>query len=801
MSQRSRSQQAAHRRQAGYRGSSMDSRLDTMHPVGQGGLGAFDPADAHRSLSLHPPLERQGFLGDNGPLAEQVSALQDENARLRRANQALSVASEHGPSGLDARRKQLVELLLSLVDPQVAPTGGEPPAPESGPQPSRPTSPSRLRSVRRARESPVPSQQCDWDGDALLAVANQGMVAPAEAGGDRYAAESRKAIGSVCSYVASPQAEQLDNQPQQRQAWRRHRASLSSVSSVRSGPAPRGGGSIRSRRARPSKDASGYSGVYERPGAMETPWYAPPLHDDKPAKLAAALLGHGPAQFTQDPAARLMLYSPSAGTFQAPTLDALRSGNMTLADIIEASSKSMSLDQLRRHRMTEAKPSVGDGNEDGSGDELHMAACGPAEEKHPQPSAAGQGNGCFWLDITDPAPDEMASLARVFGIHPLTVEDILARDDGRDKCEMFGGYCFLAYRTIDYGEGAQSNYEFNRGSEGIATAGFAVVLKQSCVLTFHHTRELGHVSTVIDRLRGLAPATASPAYIAYALIDDITDTLGPEMRSVELEVDAVDELVLILSTNEQVDMLRRIGATRRRILSLWRLLQGKPDVIRAFTKLMERQAVADGTRTALPDESVPDAPTRETTATTILEAAPAPLPRSSQSGTAIPQLAARTRAIAQWPACITGGYTRDKQRPSAHPSAVELGVLDSAGSEDPVTADEVAHYLSDVYDHLVALVGSSSHCDMVLARAHSNYLARISLALGESTMGTNQLATQMTVLAGIFLPLTLVAGVFGMNVHVPGQDLDNLYYFWAITGGMLACVVATLVICRWRGVL
>ncbi|KAI8319407.1 hypothetical protein GQ54DRAFT_265367, partial [Martensiomyces pterosporus] len=338
---------------------------------------------------------------------------------------------------------------------------------------------------------------------------------------------------------------------------------------------------------------------------------------------------------------------------------------------------------------------------------------------------APSGDGCFWIDVTDPTPEEMSSLARVFGIHPLTVEDIMTDEDGRDKFESFLDYTFMVYRTIDYDDNAQSTYEFNRGPEGIATASFSIVLKQSCILTFHRARELDHLANVLGRLQDLAPPSmagglqgvclpvVTPAYIAYALIDDITDTLGPEMRGVELEVDAVDELVLILSPNEQADMLQRIGTVRRKILAIWRLLQGKPEVIRANADLAG--------------------------------------------------------------AAAAGGE-----------------------SEGPVTAGEIAHYLSDVYDHLVSLVGSSSHCDMVLSRAHSNYLARISLELGEATVETNVFASRWTVIGAILVPLNVITGLWGMNVMVPGQDREDLRDFFLILAGCIGFIAIVIIWARFK---
>ncbi|PIA16059.1 hypothetical protein COEREDRAFT_81506 [Coemansia reversa NRRL 1564] len=319
-----------------------------------------------------------------------------------------------------------------------------------------------------------------------------------------------------------------------------------------------------------------------------------------------------------------------------------------------------------------------------------------------------------------------------------------------------------------------------------------------------------------DAAQIIVQPVVTPAYIAYTLVDDITDTLAPEMRSIELEVDAADELVLILSTNEQADMLRRIGSTRRKILTLWRLLQGKPDVIRAFSKLMERQALVDElVRSDLEDSEpvrrAPDyqlcdnhnlyqpvgGPLRPSPSSSMVGGLSGAIRRNTNSSVATTQLAAaaaRRKGTPLWPAYITASHMKDKQPPSTRPSTVDLAAPVRGDLEGLVTTDEVAHYLSDVYDHLVSLVGSSSHCDMVLSRAHSNYLARLSLGLGESTVETNLFASRWTVIGSILIPLNIVTGLWGMNVKVPGQDRDDLLNFFLILAG---CLVFVLIVVSW----
>ncbi|KAJ2801925.1 CorA metal ion transporter [Coemansia guatemalensis] len=924
-SSRGHSQHPSERRRAGYLGSTMDTQLSTMSSLDQGGITGFNgvvfgsggtdlggtnagtPATGiHESPFVHTHASlHQRPVGHSTQISEHINALQRENLQLRRANQALVVASDarrHAAIKLlgefaapdneqvsddrhpDVRRKQLTRLLLALLDPDASP-GIDPeqqlaetkdgdnmspqqqqrqqhqqqPAASPSPPPfpasaacgikSKPPAVSDSlarpsRPVSRTAGGARPGNG-DWDSDALREVSSRGRLTRNKSTGDRYAAESRKAIGSHSSYGFGRRLTSTIQLEQQQQQQQQRRGSLVSAHSGRSNYSLKDDGLDKQQQSEELEDRPGYSEGLEKQG-YDVPGYRRSPHSDKVGLLATSLLDPDKAHFVQSPNTRFVLYSPSSGIFQAPTLDTLRSGKMTLADIIEASIRSITLEQLQKDRIAENEIATfgqstdrlaemrsehsGSDGDDGllmmPHESKHQSQQRPPNPSSPPPPMPYSGSGCFWLDITDPTPEEMASLARVFGIHPLTVEDIMSEDEGRDKFETFSGYNFLVYRTIDYGEDAQSNYEFNRGTEGIATASFSIVLKQTCVLTFHRARELNHLPNVISRLRDLMPPedaaqnsvqpVVTPAYIAYTLVDDITDTLAPEMRSIELEVDAADELVLILSTNEQADMLRRIGSARRKILTLWRLLQGKPDVIRAFSKLMERQALVDELvrseleesetmRRTLDQQSYDnhhlhqsaDAPLRPSPSSSMVGGLSGAMRRNANSSAAITQLApagARRKGASLWPAYITGSHMKDKQPPSTRPSTVDLAAPTRADFEGLVTADEIAHYLSDVYDHLVSLVGSSSHCDMVLSRAHSNYLARLSLGLGESTVETNLFASRWTVIGSILIPLNIVTGLWGMNVKVPGQDRDDLLNFFLILAG---CLVFVLIVVSW----
>src|SRR5437660_7984641 len=54
----------------------------------------------------------------------------------------------------------------------------------------------------------------------------------------------------------------------------------------------------------------------------------------------------------------------------------------------------------------------------------------------------------------------------------------------------------------------------------------------------------------------------------------------------------------------------------------------------------------------------------------------------------------------------------------------------------------------------------------------------------------NEVLRILTVFSVVLLPLTLISGIFGMNVHFPG--FDTAWAFWTIVGGMLATGLALI---------
>lgn len=205
----------------------------------------------------------------------------------------------------------------------------------------------------------------------------------------------------------------------------------------------------------------------------------------------------------------------------------------------------------------------------------------------------------WWLDIFSPSEAEMKVISKAFGIHPLTAEDIMMQEQ-REKVELFRNYYFVNYRSFDQDQTSDNFLE---------PVNMYVVVFREGVLSFHFS-VTPHPANVRRRVRQLRDyLILSSDWISYAIIDDITDAFGPLIQNIEDEVDDIDYAILQMHSDEDEkeekrrssgekpdsimevrsaeagrDMLRRVGDCRKRVMSLYRLLSNKADVIKGFAK-------------------------------------------------------------------------------------------------------------------------------------------------------------------------------------------------------------------------
>lgn len=108
--------------------------------------------------------------------------------------------------------------------------------------------------------------------------------------------------------------------------------------------------------------------------------------------------------------------------------------------------------------------------------------------------------------------------------------------------------------------------------------------------------------------------------------------------------------------------------------------------------------------------------------------------------------------------------------------------------ETELIRDETLIYLRDLYDHTIHVIDTVETLRDIVAGMLEVYLSSVSNKL-------NQVMKVLTVMSSIFIPLTFVAGVYGMNFkYMP--ELEWHYGYPAIMLGMLLVAVTLLALFR-----
>jgi magnesium transporter len=115
-----------------------------------------------------------------------------------------------------------------------------------------------------------------------------------------------------------------------------------------------------------------------------------------------------------------------------------------------------------------------------------------------------------------------------------------------------------------------------------------------------------------------------------------------------------------------------------------------------------------------------------------------------------------------------------------------------ARREFPMISEQLAYGFRDVHDHLVRLSDEAMFFQDRITSILDAHLAAVSNQL-------NQVMKVLTIIATLFMPLTVFTGMYGMNVPLPHLPGGEHAQFWWILGIMFAMSGGMLAFFRRRG--
>jgi magnesium transporter len=114
-----------------------------------------------------------------------------------------------------------------------------------------------------------------------------------------------------------------------------------------------------------------------------------------------------------------------------------------------------------------------------------------------------------------------------------------------------------------------------------------------------------------------------------------------------------------------------------------------------------------------------------------------------------------------------------------------------ARREFPQISNEMAYRFRDVYDHLIRYSDEATMFQDRVTGILEGYLSAISNRL-------NRVMKVLTVVSTIVLPMTVLTGLWGMNVPLPHLAGGDAAQFWWVVGIMGAITVVMLAVFRWK---
>jgi magnesium transporter len=292
-------------------------------------------------------------------------------------------------------------------------------------------------------------------------------------------------------------------------------------------------------------------------------------------------------------------------------------------------------------------------------------------------------SGVTWINVNGlERPELIQDLAARFGIHPLTVEDIL--DTGqRPKAEEFDRYLFVILKAIRGGDETESEFEQ-----------ISMVIMEDTVLTFQevHGDSFDGIRRRILNNAGRSRRMGTDQ-LAYALMDAIVDEYFSVLDRLGNGIEDFEDRAIDERDDKFIPDLQRV---KQRLLRLGRVIRPQRESIALLQRL-----------------------------------------------------------------------------------------------DTPLLSREVMPFLKDLQDNIIQASETVETYRELLAGVMEVNLSSVSNRM-------NKVMKVLTIISTIFIPLTFIAGVYGMNfVHMP--ELEYRYAYPITWGVMVLVAVGMLIFFKRRG--
>jgi len=174
---------------------------------------------------------------------------------------------------------------------------------------------------------------------------------------------------------------------------------------------------------------------------------------------------------------------------------------------------------------------------------------------------ATEDNDFVWVGLHDPTSEELESIAELYDLHELAVEDAISAHQ-RPKVERYSDSLFMVLKTLWYVD----------AEDAVETGEISLFVGPKFIVTVRHGAG-GALSEARQQLEGMASILAhGPSAVVYAVCDQVVDRYEEVASSLQEDVDEVETSVFSTDrTNDSARIYvlkRELAEMRRAVMPL-----------------------------------------------------------------------------------------------------------------------------------------------------------------------------------------------------------------------------------------
>ena len=183
--------------------------------------------------------------------------------------------------------------------------------------------------------------------------------------------------------------------------------------------------------------------------------------------------------------------------------------------------------------------------------------------------AAVTRDGDFvWVGLHEPVEGELDVVAKAFDLHPLAVEDALHAHQ-RPKLERYADGLFLVLKTLWYVD----------EDDAVETGEINLFVGRDFVISVRHGEGTELHTARLDLEQQTVVLGHGPSAVVYAICDRVVDSYEAVARSLEIDVDEVEESVFSPSRTQDS---RRIYVLKRELAEVRRAVNPLREPMKRF---------------------------------------------------------------------------------------------------------------------------------------------------------------------------------------------------------------------------